>query len=314
MVVGLPILLPVAAIIDIVKRRPWICVRITIFFVLYLMFELIAATAIPLVWLVSGVWAGGSVLRYYRWNFWIQRWWVAGIMGFLLPLFNVKLRTEGDTDFEARPFMLFLRHVSVTDTIVPPYLLYPRGIHLRIVLKRELAWDPALDMSFSALPNCFVTRGSSNTEKEAEEVGRLMDRLTPYEAVMIYPEGTRFTEAKKARVLEKIKASGDEAAYQRAKGFRTVLPPRPGGPLRLLERNTNADAIFCAHVGLEKATGFMDLWNGGPIGQTVRFHFWRVPFEAIPKEPKAQAEWLYEQWKLVDEFVYENTARNPGVS
>lgn len=300
----LPVWLLIGAIVDLIKATNWTCVRMTLFLLTYITFELLAALLLFGQWLLSGYWLGLNYRRYLLGNFWVQRWWVANMMAICMRLFGARLEVEGlPADIKERPFILFKRHASMLDTIMTPYIFYPLGIHLRIVAKRELRWDIALDTSLGRLPNAFVRRGSGDAAHEIENVAHLMDGLGPGEAVMIYPEGTRFTPAKKARILEKIKQSGDAAAYARAEAFQRVLPPRPGGPLALLERNTGADVLFCAHTGLEKTHGFRTIFNGGAVGAVVRFHYWRVRFEDIPASPNARAEWLYNEWKKVDDFA-----------
>ena len=305
LIIVLPLAIPVLAVFDLIKKTDFFLVRAAAFTFVYVTFELIAVVAVYVLNILGGYWLSKRFyLRHLRIQFWIQQWWVAAVMRFGLAIFNVRLEIENkDVIGGRRPFILFLRHASMLDTILPPYLFYPLGIHLRIVLKRELLWDPALDMSFQNLINAFVRRGSGQGLKEIEKVSRLMDGLGAYEGVMIYPEGTRFTEAKKQRVLEKIAETGDAAALARAKSFQRILPPRPGGPMALLERNDCADAIFCAHAGLERAATFHDLRHGGIIGKNVHMKFWRVPFEEIPKDYNGRLEWLYAEWKKIDDFV-----------
>ncbi|MGH9841647.1 MAG: hypothetical protein ACREEM_23085 [Blastocatellia bacterium] len=80
-------------------------------------------------------------------------------------------------------------------------------------------------------------------------------------------------------------------------------PAVVGGPLILLEQNERADAVFCAHTGLERANKAHDLLDGSLVGATVRVHCWRVAFDAIPKGRDDRIEWLYDHWKRVDDWV-----------
>lgn len=306
-IVTFPVPLLIAFVADLVKGNKFSLSRGVLFFVCYLTFELLGVIGCSSAWFLSGIWLGIGERQFLEWNFIVQRYWGMGIIRSCMAIFSIRLEIEQICDFGERPFIFFIRHTSPGDTLLGVYLLsYCRRIHLRYVLKRELLWDPSLELSFSRLPNYFVSRDGVNTTAEVEAVGNLMDDLGPYEGVLIYPEGTRFTEAKKARIMEKIEASGDTAALERARALRHVLPPRPGGPLKLLEKNRGADAVFCVHTGLENATKFSELHRGGIVGQVVKVRFWRVPFDAIPKDPKGQADWLHEEWKKVDDFVAEN--------
>ena len=76
----------------------------------------------------------------------------------------------------------------------------------------------------------------------------------------------------------------------------SLLPPKTGGPLTLLEANTSKDIVFMAHLGFEGSADLGNLINGSWLNQTIRMHFWRVPFDQIPEDKKS---FLYEQWDLM---------------
>jgi len=201
---------------------------------------------------------------------------------------------------------VFIRHVSTADTLLPVVLLTGRaGIVLRYVLKRELLWDPCLDIVGNRLPNCFVRRESGQSAAEIAAVVRLLDGLAAHEGVLIYPEGTRFTPAKRERALARL-AEGpatEPALLARARALTNLLPPRLGGPLALLESNPGADVLFCAHTGFEGTRSLADLMAGGLVGTTVRVRLWRVPFAEIPRTRSAMASWLYDHWARMDAWI-----------
>lgn len=306
MTLGAPVILPVAFVMDLIKRQNWSTLRITLVFWVYFAFEVGALFVEFTQWLLSGIWLGLNKRRFLLWNFALQRWWVGHLIPTMLWIFNARIIAEGDYDLARKPFLLFMRHSSTADTPLGPYFAFAQGVSLRIVVKRGLLLDPAIETSFNRCPNVFVRRDGVDSAKQIEAVGALMDDFGPAEGILIYPEGTRYTEAKKARIIEKLTAAGDEAAVARARALKRSLPPRPGGPLKLLEKNTGADVIFCAHVGLEASTSFREMWNGRLIGGTVRFKFWRVPFAEIPTKAEAQEAWLYQHWLKVDEFVVDH--------
>lgn len=302
-ILTMPLLLIAGAIADFVKKSRAVYVRVALFFVCYFVIELVGAAICIVIWTFSGIWAGAAPQRFYRWHFWLQRHWVHVLTSTAFRIFNMRVEVEGDSDLSRNTFILFVRHASVADTILQPFIAYPQFVHLRIVLKRELLWDPCLEFSFNSLPNYFVERGAVDTEREIQSIGNLMEDLGPNEGVFIYPEGTRFSKEKRARILQKLETAGDREAYKRAEQFGSVLPPRLGGSLALLERNTGADAIFCAHTGLEGAATFQDFHHGTLVDITIRMKYWRVPYSEIPTTEEARIEWLLAQWRLVDEFV-----------
>jgi hypothetical protein len=127
--------------------------------------------------------------------------------------------------------------------------------------------------------------------------------LGPRDGVLIYPEGTRFSEAKRERVLQRLARAGDVKQLEYARALHHVLPPRPGGVLGLLDAAPGADAIVCAHVGFEEAASLTQLWRGALLGRRIRVRFERVPRGHVPSDREARASWLQELWRGVDAWV-----------
>ena len=68
----------------------------------------------------------------------------------------------------------------------------------------------------------------------------LMENLGPRDGVIIYPEGTRFTEAKRERIIEELARNGESYLCEKARMLTNVLPPRLGGPLRFSARTSDS--------------------------------------------------------------------------
>jgi 1-acyl-sn-glycerol-3-phosphate acyltransferase len=173
------------------------------------------------------------------------------------------------------------------------------------VIKRELLADPCLDIVGSRFPNYFVRRGSGQTDRELHAIRRLTEDLRPGHGVLMYPEGTRFTAEKRERILERLEASEDREALERARSMPLVLPPRLAGTLALMEANPGADAVFCIHTGFESTMSMAQLWRGDLVKTRVRVRFWRVPFGEIPAGREALSAWMWDQWARVDSALQE---------
>jgi 1-acyl-sn-glycerol-3-phosphate acyltransferase len=308
-VVGsLPLLLGVAAIADLLRGGPWPLVRAVTFFAFYLACESLGIIASVIIWLSGGTWLGIPREQYLDRNVALQECWAVTLFRGVQRIFGLRAEVEEVGDVGRGPVIVFIRHASVGDTLLPAVLLSKRyGLRLRYVLKRELLWDPCLDIVGNRLPNYFVRRGSDDGEREIAAMQELMENLGPRDGVLIYPEGTRFTPAKRARILQRLETSESRELFEAARGLRHVLPPRLGGALGLLERNTGAAAVFCAHVGFEGTTSFNELLNGSLVRQVIRVRLWRVPFEEIPTERAARAAWLFAQWQRIDEWIETTT-------
>ena len=302
---ALPLLLPAAFLTDLVRRRSWITLRCGAFFGWYLLVESITIFAIAGAWILRGLRPGLTRERFVHWNWVLQKRWSYALYMGASRIFAVETRVENAELVREGPMIIFIRHVSMADTMLPLVLIgIPNHILLRYVLKSELLWDPPIDIAGHVLPNVFVRRGSSDGAQEAALVRALATDLEPDEGVLIYPEGTRFTPEKRERILASI-AKRDPVAWQRASALKNVLPVHPGGPLALLDANEGADVIFCAHVGLEGTMHLRDFLNGALLGSTVRVRFWRVPFAEIPRSEAARLDWLYAWWRTIDAWIGE---------
>ncbi|MGE0711060.1 MAG: lysophospholipid acyltransferase family protein [Planctomycetota bacterium] len=264
----------------------------------------------------SGLWLLRPLLSRARWlalNHALQRRWCRALFGALRRLFGVRLRVEGAEVLRAPgPLVVLSRHTSLLDTLLP--LLVLEGRPLRYVLKQELLWDPCLDVVGQRIPNAFVRRGGDDTAGELAKLAELAQGLGSGEAVVIFPEGTRFTPAKRARVLEALARRADPAALARAAALERVLPPRAGGARELLRAAPEACALLLAHTGLERAGTLASLWSGALIGQEVRVRLTRTPAAAIPREPAALEGWLWATCQELDAWLASAQVPEPEVS
>ncbi|HQR35598.1 MAG TPA: lysophospholipid acyltransferase family protein [Blastocatellia bacterium] len=307
----LPVTLLLAFAVDAVRRNRLATVRALLMAAVFLSCEMVGIATSLLIWLFSFVWLGGDKDRYLRWNFNLQQWWIGTLFASAQRIYRLKLEVTGD-NIETGPVIVFIRHTSLADTMLPAALFSrqkgdKQGLMLRYVLKRELLWDPCIDIVGNRIPNAFVERGTGNIAGGVAVVQRLMHGLTDRDGILIYPEGTRFTPEKRKRALARMAQRGESEIYKKACALNYVLPPRLGGPLSILELNEHADAVFCVHTGLEVANTARDLLSGNLVGRTIRAHCWRVPFADIPCDRETQTDWLYDHWTKVDEWVGNQT-------
>ncbi len=292
-----PVLAPLAAITDLVRRSRFALLRMLVFLLLYFSFEVFGILASLFLWLVGGPWVSSDTERYLRWNFKLQCLWAHALAGGAFRIFSLRLDVEGLEDYSDRSILLFTRHVSTADTVLPALLItVPQGVMLRYVIKRELLADPCLDIVGNRFPNYFIRRGSGQTDKELAAIKLLTEDLRPGHGVLMYPEGTRYTKKKRERILQRLEEAGDKEALDRARAMPLVLPPRLPGSLALLEANPGADAVFCIHTGFESTMSMAQLWRGDLVKTWVRVKFWRVPFDDIPKDRDALSTWMWDQW------------------
>jgi 1-acyl-sn-glycerol-3-phosphate acyltransferase len=299
-----PLLLALAAAVDlprwVVRRRPWVGVRLVAMSWWFLFGELRGVAGLALIWLAS---AGRDTrtrrFRVYR----LRQIWCAGHLNGVRRLFGLRFEVEGLEEAAPGPVLILMRHASIIDNTLPDALVgATHGLGLRFVIKRELELLPTIDIGGRWVPTIFVRRGSGDTERELADLRKLAIDLDPHEGILIYPEGTRHTPEKLARARELIAERQPEIAALAAR-LRHVLPPRLGGPVALLEDTRGTDVVFCGHVGLDGFERISDIWSGGLVGGTVRVKFWRHPAAAVPAERDALVSWLYAQWQALDDWV-----------
>lgn len=293
-----PILLIAAVIVDaarwMARRGPWVSVRMVAFLWCYLAGQIWALVSLAL---TAPLPHAAKLRMTYR----LQQRWASWNLASVRSLFRLGLEVEGEEALRPGPIVVLSRHTSLIDTLLPAVLI-SRGadVELRYVLKKELLVDPALDLAGNRLPNVFVDREAGDSESERARIRELTSGMGPAEGVLIYPEGTRFSEAKRVRAVARLTSTGPLAEL--AQSFRWVLPPRPGGTLAILD-SSEADVVVLGHTGLEGFATVEDIWSGDLVGSTIRVRFRRVPRAGIPEGRSERVVWLFRLWSELDDWV-----------
>jgi 1-acyl-sn-glycerol-3-phosphate acyltransferase len=304
-----PVLLAAALVTDVVRkligRRPFMATRLLVMGWIYFAGESFCIALFGLTWLLTLGPRRAERMERSAWR--IQQFWTASLLRPLIALCNLNFTIEGADQAEPGPVLVFIRHVSIIDNLLPGVVVAgPHDLNLRYLIKRELRSDPGLDIGGDRLQNYFVRRGTGQ-EIERENVRRLSEGLGPKDGMLIFPEGTRFTPERRARAIEKL-AERDAALAASAERMQYVLPPKPGGVLAILEGAPDADVLLLAHAGFDGLRLISDIWHGDLIGRDIRVKLIRIPRSEIPADPGAQVTWLFETWESVDRWVGEQLA------
>jgi 1-acyl-sn-glycerol-3-phosphate acyltransferase len=304
-----PLALLVAAAVDaalwIVRRKPWMAVRLVAFAWWFLFGELRGIAALAGIYIATGGPLGGGSLARRRLVYDLRIHWARSHLGGIRVLFGLTFEVDGLEHAGPGPVLILIRHASIIDNTLPDALIgHAHGLGLRFVLKRELQMIPTIDIGGRWVPTNFVRRASKDPAAELAQVRRLARDLGPGEGVLIYPEGTRHTDEKLARAQEVIRERQPDIAPL-ADRLRNVLPPRLGGPLALLDEGRGADVVVCGHVGLDGFEYIRDIWAGGLVGTTVRVRCWRYPAGSVPEDEPERIRWLYRCWQVLDDWVGE---------
>lgn len=310
----LPLTVLVALAIDGIRRTGrLVTVRCALGITLYFVCETMGILASCALWIANALWPSADGDRWVTWNLMLQRVWARTLFAGAIRLFGMRVAVTGLEVVGRGPLFLFARHASTLDTLLPAvFVSQPRTMRLGHVMKRELLWDPCLDIVGQRTRNAFVRRGSGEREKEIALLRGLASALGERDGVLLFPEGTRFTPAKRERALVQLRDAGQPERVARAERLRRVLPPRRGGAVALLETRPYVDVTFLAHVGFESTASLNDIWRGRLIGRTVRLLFWRVPSAEIPRTTEGRIAWLDGQWEGVDAWVAANEGPPPA--
>jgi 1-acyl-sn-glycerol-3-phosphate acyltransferase len=303
----LPVALPLLAAHDAVRGNRWSTLRSALALTHYAVGETLGLLAAGALWIAGWV----APARAAEWSFRLQCWWARWLFGGARALFGLSLEVRGAEAAAHGPVLLLMRHASVIDTLLPAVLVSSRtGLRLRYVLKRELLWDPCLDVIGQRLPNAFVRRGQGGSEREIARVRELARDLGPRDGVLLFPEGTRYTPRRRQQAIERLAGSAEPKVLERARALQHVLPPRLGGVLALLEGAPGADVVVCAHTGLESLRSLGDLWSGALVGRAIEVEIWRLPASGVPQRRSERIDWIYDQWERVDAWLEARAERD----
>jgi 1-acyl-sn-glycerol-3-phosphate acyltransferase len=298
-----PIWLPLAVLIDSMRRARGVALRGAALMTVYLSCEVAGIALLFGVW----VWRAVGWIEEDRWielHYRLQAGWGTILHNAMVRLFALRLEIDDDADLARGPYLLLVRHTGSADTLLAAPLVSQRfGTRLRYVIKQERLWDPCLDIAGNRLPNVFVDRFSSDSAREVERIRESARDLGPRDGVLIYPEGTRFSKTKRKVLLDRFTHDGDAKMLHYAESLPFVLPPRTGGVLALLEAAPDADVVVCVHTGFEVTASLARVWAGELVGRRIRIRFYRIARREIPTEATAQGDWLREAWRSVDAWV-----------
>lgn len=292
----LPVLLLLAILLSFVPATRG-AVSTLLFLTGYLWCETIGILCAPYIWLRHR-----EPARQFQANFAMQCWWANALKVLAEKFFQLDFHVHGQRALEGGPALMMPRHASIADTVLPvTYFARPFGTHLRYVLKRELLFDPCLDIYGNRLPNHFIDRSGQDSEQAVAGVRQLTQTLGDGESLLIYPEGTRYSRDKHQAL--RAKANMNPELNAQLDRWPDLLPPRLGGTLAMLQANPGRDLLFLAHVGFEGSSHFTNLINGSWRKAQVHLMFWRVPFAEIPTELAALRTFLFSQWDQMQDTV-----------
>jgi 1-acyl-sn-glycerol-3-phosphate acyltransferase len=253
-----------------------------------------------------------STPRWQRVHYAAMRWFLRGARRWAARILGVTVHVSGDSTAEdvlaagKTPLIVLSRHAGPGDTFFLVDLLLDRWHREpRIVLKEVLRYDPIIDLAAGRVPCYFVPPPARRDADDWEQqIRQLSSGMEARSALLLFPEGGNFTEARRRSRLRQLLRRGLRRQAEQAVRLHNVIAPQPGGTLAAIAGNPSAGVIFVAHNGLSGlATG--GLIRRAPMDRDWRVHVWCVPPSEVPGEA-ARMQWLLDWWERVDGWVAEN--------
>lgn len=272
----------------------------------YLATEVFIIAAAFGLWVASGFGWQIRSDRFIALHYKVLRTALAMLVGAGRRLFVLEIDAAGPPlpaadDGNGAPLIVMSRHAGPADSILLLHeVMSWHGRRPRIVMKNSLQLDPAFDILLNRLPNRFISGGG---ERTIEAISELATGMSSADALVIFPEGGNFSEGRRVKMIERLRADGYEAAAQRAEELRNVLPPRPAGTLAAFAAAPDADAVFVAHTGLDQIASIADLWTAIPDHKTLHINWRMIPADDVPKDPTDQKELLLLAWEGIDQWI-----------
>jgi 1-acyl-sn-glycerol-3-phosphate acyltransferase len=309
LVTTLPVWLLLAALLSPVAKGRLRPLRLLWIVVLHLVLESIILVELFGLWIASGF--GYFIRRPYfeRIHYDIAQTYLSVFFREAKRVLHLEIVTTGPTPdaFPGHPLLVCCRHAGPGDSFTLMHALM-NSYHRepRVVLKDTMAWDPAIDVLLSRLPNRFIDPTPKPGEDVEARITELATGLDDNDAFVIFPEGGNFTPERRERAIGKLRELGHEGMAARAERMRNVLAPRPGGFLAALDAAPEADVMLVAHTGLDHLMTVRDLWRELPMDKRLIMRWWRVSREEIPADTGERIDWLFDWWEEIDRWVEEN--------
>jgi 1-acyl-sn-glycerol-3-phosphate acyltransferase len=304
--VALPLVAIVALITVLgllVGRRPrFRALRVAAFAVLYTVGECLCLLACAALWLAAPFPRRRDAAEWQARHVRLLQ----SLLGVLLraaeSVFGFRLRLDsprGETLDGDRPLLVLGRHAGPGASFVLVHVLLRRYARVpRIVLKRRLRLDPALDVLLTRIGCAFI--GDSTDATSA--IARLATELQPRDALLIFPEGSDWTPTRHRLAVAKLRLRGLRARANAAAARPHVLPPRPGGTFAALQAQL---AVFM-HTGHDDLLDVGALWAALPLRRELQMVWWSEPHPDVPDETSC-GRWLDGLWVDIDCWVAEQT-------
>ena len=203
----------------------------------------------------------------------------------MLKVIGIELSIKGELNTDATPVVI-CNHQSWFDIPLVQEIITGSGPIIKFLVKRELVWVPIIGWICLAL-NFPRLRRKKNNDSSLNDFS-IIEKATKNHgiasgALLVFPEGTRFTELKKAR---------QQAPYQR------LLKPKAGG-LKMIKQHVegNTKLIDITIDYHKKDVRIWDCLRGDPKKITITIEHYNLA------EIDNIETWLNKRWLEKDHIL-----------
>lgn len=215
--------------------------------------------------------------------------------------FRVVARDLTQPLYDDEPVLFLARHAGPGDSLLAAWLI-SHELHRapRVVLKRFLMWDPAVDLIIHRLDGYFLPpKGTPQAERQAS-LQQFCASLGPHDGAMVFPEGQNWTPKRHAAALAADRASQDPEAARRVEWLErhpTVLTPRVGAAANFIDAVPGLRVICLWHAGVEHLSTLPAIWDAIPLQHPIHVRFTEP--QPVPTGDDL-TDYLYAEWGAMD--------------
>ncbi|MBA2726079.1 MAG: 1-acyl-sn-glycerol-3-phosphate acyltransferase, partial [Actinobacteria bacterium] len=271
-----PVLLVLAAVVDLLVPGNWRSVRIVAFGTFFVFMEAAGLVVLFGMWVRFGFGTHVRSERSRDAHYRLMTFYLLLMYKAVAFLFGLRVNIEERKAPHPGPLLVFSRHAGPGNSLMligTMMIAFHR--RPRIVMLAKLQWDPLFDTMFNRLPNRFISHEKSKSEGYLRAIGDLASDLGDQDAFVLFPEGRDFTQRLRRRAIDYLRTKGFDTHADRAESMLHVLPPRHRGPLAAITSAPEADVAFVAHSVLEELGSFRELWRRIPLNDPIDGRYWR---------------------------------------
>ena len=299
-----PIALLIAFLADLVTRTPkFRRTRVVALLTALTLVDFAGMFIVALIWLVSPFGFRTDTEKDQRRYQTVMAWWTNRLIGAISAVSPLPIDTsELDEQLLVGNAIVIGRHRSLLDAVLPAAIIGRGGVRTLYVLKDDLQWEPNIDIVGHRMGHVFVDRAAHAATSELAPIRELASRIDDQSVGVIFPEGTFFTERRKARAVKSLEKRNPTHA-ELAQQMQYLLPPRPAGTLAMLEAAPDADVVILGHVGFEPFGTIGQIIANLGCDHKVTLRAWRYPRDTLPKDRDGQIDWLFQRWSEMDRWI-----------